>query len=293
MKCKTTLTIVLFLFSLILAGYAQADEQVSVPKAPDKPEEPTVELKSSKFQKTESEEAKKDEDILSKLAEEMNKLEEQYKASPEESEEAQNFMERIKAIQKRMREIRAKSQRIHKRRVPRDPYQFLQNRIDHKRGEIEKLEDQIASARRHISEMKEKMTEDYPEVKEIERRIRHLQRKLDFNKGILEGLLERRRYLNPQKQRPESVPLTSKIPEAYLKAILNSRIEIFQISHVEMNYLVDLIKPFLTPEIGVVVPCTHTNSIIVRDTEKILKQVAEIVEHVDVPKIEVEKRREK
>lgn len=293
MKFKTTLTIaVLFLFSIIMIGYAHADEKTATLKAPEEPEEPTIKPQSSTFQKVKEENGKEraDEELLNKLTEEMNKLEKRYKDSPEQSKEAQTFMERIKTIQKRIREIQAKAPRtrIKSSRVTNSV--SLQDRIRLKRKEIKESEDQIASARSDLDEIKKKTTGDLPpEVKQIERRIRYLQRAMDFDKAVLKRMVDKQKALDSSKQRPKSKRPTQKISEAYRKAILDSRIEIFKISHVDLKYLVELIKPFLTPEIGVIMPCAHPKSIILRDIEPILKQVAEIVKYVDVPKEEAAK----
>jgi len=283
MKNKLRLTITfLFLFSIILFANAAEDEEISIPKPPSQPDEPKIEVKDSR------KDVEKEQDILGELEEELKKLDSQYKDSPQESPEAQSYLERIKAIKKRIREIRAKSATVRKRE---DSTQFnrlspelLRKQIEKKRQDIKELEDQVAKARSHISEISKDKKEQHPEVKEVERRIRYLERKLDFDKALLKNMLNRQKEINSQKRTLKATPKKRR------KVDLELRLEIFVISHVKVNYLAQIVKPFLTPKVGVIVPCTYTNSIIVRDTPKILKQAAEIIKHVDVPKEEAKEK---
>lgn len=290
MKSKIAVTIAcLFLFSVTLMCYAEADEEITPPKPPIAPKEPTVVETKVRKEKVEK---NKEKDLLQNLEEQMEKFEGKYKASPKGSEESQNFMERMKAIRKRMAEIRAKSQKARRKKRPRTPTPAAtQEQIKQKRKEIKELEDKLAKARQHISEIKEKMDEDAdlpPEVKTIERRIRYLQRTLDYDKALLKRMLVKQKQLAPKERRPQPARSTRRVQRSP-----DWRLEIFPIAHVSVAYLADLIQPFLTQEVGVVVHCIHTNSIIVRDKENVLKQIAKIVKHVDVPKKEVDERKKK
>jgi len=77
-------------------------------------------------------------------------------------------------------------------------------------------------------------------------------------------LKEKEQMVKSEKPRPVELEKSDKPTQQYIKAAFV------------------IVREFITDARGIIVPVFHTNSLIIRDTQKNLRDIETIIEHIDV-----------
>jgi type II secretory pathway component GspD/PulD (secretin) len=128
------------------------------------------------------------------------------------------------------------------------------------RKRIERLRKEIGETREKIQELKH-TNPDSPRLKKLRAHIAEHEKML---KDLTTKTRRKRTQQRPQKPRVEQ-----------------TRLEIFTLKNIDVESAFKIVKQFITP-VGTVVPVAHTNSLIIRDTQKNLQDIGTIIKHIDV-----------
>jgi type II secretory pathway component GspD/PulD (secretin) len=61
-----------------------------------------------------------------------------------------------------------------------------------------------------------------------------------------------------------------------------TQLQIFPLKNIEAEAAFVIVREFITDGRGIIVPVLHTNSLIIRDTPKNLRDIETIIKHIDV-----------
>ncbi|MFQ6042842.1 MAG: secretin N-terminal domain-containing protein, partial [Candidatus Poribacteria bacterium] len=199
------------------------------------------------------------------LNEELEELKTKLKQlPPENDEEARDYRERIAEIQKELAQL--KRQRVSKlaeakaKRVRKAAQEKKLSSVEAQRR-IERLKNDIEEAREKVQELK-RTNPDSPSLKELRAHIAERERMI---KDLTAQIRKARHQQPPKRIRGEQTQL-----------------KIFPLKNIDAETAFRIVREFITDGRGIVVPVFHTNSLIIRDTQKNLRDIETIIEHIDV-----------
>lgn len=258
--CWIIATLVI-VFALSIESWAQEGA-----KKPDYLKEKEQMIRTEKPRPVELEKSDKStQQYIKALIEELEELKAKLKAlPPDKDDEARNYQERIAEVEKQIAQLKQKNAdkliREKTKRVEKEmPAKKLSSVEAQKRIEI--LKRDIEESREKIQELR-RTNPDSPRLKELQEHIAECERMI----GNLTAQVKK-----------EGAPQGPKRP------VEQVRLEIFTLKNIDVESAFKIVKEFVTPDgRGIIVPVLHTNSLIIRDTQKNLRDIGTIIEHIDV-----------
>ena len=202
------------------------------------------------------------------LTKELEELRAKLKQlSPEKDAEARHYQKRIAEIEKEITQLKLKQKRTDKLQVKKA--KRAREAIPAKRLSSAEAQRRIERLKKDLEETREKMRElkstnpDSPSLKEFRAHIAEREEMI----GDLTALVRKKRA--SQRSQKNKVEQT--------------RLEIFTLKNIDIESAFKIVREFITPGgLGIIVPVVHTNSLIIRDTQKNLRDIGTIIEHIDV-----------
>ncbi|MBC8229757.1 hypothetical protein H8E77_09445 [bacterium] len=200
------------------------------------------------------------------LTKELEELRAKLKQlSPEKDGEARNYQKRIAEIEKEITQLKLKQKRTDKLQVKkakraREAVQAKSLSSAEAQRRIERLKKDLEETREKMRELKN-TNPDSPSLKEFRAHIAEREKMIEDLTDLV-----RKKRASQRNQRPR---------------VEQTRLEIFTLKNIDVESAFKIVREFITPG-GIITPVVHTNSLIIRDTQKNLRDIGTIIEHIDV-----------
>ena len=234
-------------------------------KKPDYLREKEQAMKSEKSRIVERKESDKStQEYIKALTKELEELKVKLKELPaDKDEEARDYQKRMAEIEKEIANLKWKDSNKSlpkKTNVAKKPAPAKKLSSAEAQKRIERLRKDLEETRKKILELK-RTNPDSPRLKELRAHIAERERMI--------------KQLTPQVKRK---PAPQRVQRA---KVTQMRLEIFTLKNIDADSAFKIVREFMTPG-GIVVPVSHTNSLIIRDTQKNLQEVEIIIKHIDM-----------
>ncbi|MBM3237063.1 hypothetical protein FJZ31_12295 [Candidatus Poribacteria bacterium] len=251
--------VIVFAFSAV--SWAQ-----EASREPDYLKEKEQMMKSEKSRPVELEKLDKStQQYIKALTEELEELKAKLKTlPPDKDDEARHYQERIAEVEKQIAQLKQKNaDKLIKEKAKRVEKEMPAKKLSSVEAQkrIEILKRDIEESREKIQELR-RANPDSPRLKELQEHIAECEKMI----GNLTAQVKK-----------EGAPQQAKRPVEQIQ------LKIFTLKNIDVESAFKIVREFITPDgRGVIVPVFHTNSLIIRDTQKNLRDIGTIIEHIDV-----------
>lgn len=259
--------VIIFAFSVV--SWAQEKS-----KKPDYLKEKEQMMKSERLRPVELEKSEKStQQYIKALNEELKELQTKLKQLPPDRDDmAILYQKRIAEIQEQIDHLKQKqTSKSTKGKAKR-----AEKTMPAKRLSPVETQKRIKTLTKNMEEMREKIQElkrtnpDSPRLKELQEHIAEREKMVED----MTAQVKRARAL----QRPKRTRVDQ------------TRLEIFTLKNIDVESAFVIVREFITDGRGIIVPVFHTNSLIIRETQKNLRDIETIIKHIDVKgKVEMRK----
>jgi type II secretory pathway component GspD/PulD (secretin) len=255
------IAVLVIVFALSIGSWAQEKS-----REPDYLKEKEQMIRTEKPRPVELEKSDKStQQYIKALAGELEELRAKLKAlPPDKDDEARNYQERIAEVEKQIAQLKQEqADKLAREKVKRAEKEMPAKKLSSVEAQkrIEILKRDIEESREKIQELR-RTNPDSPRLKELQ-----------------EYIAEREKMIASltAQVKKEGAPQQPKRPVEQIQ------LKIFTLKNIDVESAFKIVKEFITPDgRGIIVPVVHTNSLIIRDTQKNLRDIGTIIEHIDV-----------